>query len=137
MLASATYRTFFNGFLGGDSTWQELYVDARTYRKLSRDGRRKLAFWFLGDFVTGGVAPYLDLPTIASDGRSARGYGEVAIEARACCTAKSEYRETLTQNGFVGFVAFLNATTVESQENRRKAVRPRSRRAPDSAFAFC
>ncbi len=24
-LASTAYRTFFDGFLGGDSTWQELY----------------------------------------------------------------------------------------------------------------
>ena len=31
-LASASYRTFFDGFLGGDSTWQELYLDARTYK---------------------------------------------------------------------------------------------------------
>ena len=57
-----TYRTFFNGFVGGDSTWQEMYVDLRTYRKLTDDGRRRLAFWVLGDLVTGGTAPYLDLP---------------------------------------------------------------------------
>ena len=61
-LASATYRTFFDGFLGGDSTWQETSFDLRTYRALTRDGRHTLAFWFLGDFVTGGVAPYFDLP---------------------------------------------------------------------------
>ena len=34
-LASAAYRTFFNGFLGGDSAWQELIFDVRTYRKLT------------------------------------------------------------------------------------------------------
>jgi len=43
-LASATYRTFFNGFLGGDSTWQEASIDVRSYRPLTRDGRHELAF---------------------------------------------------------------------------------------------
>src|SRR5262249_29867061 len=61
-LAAATYRTFFQGFLGGDSSWQLLDVDVRTYKSFGRDERQKLGFWMLGDFVTGGVAPYLDLP---------------------------------------------------------------------------
>src|SRR5206468_4749593 len=77
-LASAAYRTFFDGFLGGDSSWQELYIDVRTYRNLQADGRQRLAFWFLSDLVVGGTAPYLDLPATAGDtyGRSARGYSE-------------------------------------------------------------
>ena len=37
--ANVTYRTFFDGFLGGTSTWQEAYVDVRTYRALGNDGR--------------------------------------------------------------------------------------------------
>jgi hypothetical protein len=133
LLANATYRTFFNGFLGGDSTWQELYVDARTYRKLTRDGRRKLAFWFLGDFVAGGVAPYLDLPTIASDGRSARGYGEGRYRGEKLVYGEVEYRDTLTRNGFLGFVAFLNTTTVDSQETGEKLF---DAVAPGAGFGF-
>ena len=35
-LASASpFAPFFDGFLGGDSTWQQLTVDVRTYRKLT------------------------------------------------------------------------------------------------------
>jgi hypothetical protein len=75
-LASAIYRTFFSGSIGGDSTWQQLYLDLRTYKELSNDGRHKLAFWLIGNLVTGGTAPYLDLPSTGSDGRSARGYIE-------------------------------------------------------------
>jgi hypothetical protein len=115
-LASAAYRTFFDGFLGGNSTWQELYVDVRTYRRLSADAHRKLAFWFLGDIVTGGVAPFFDLPSIASDGRSARGYSEGRYRGERLLYGELEYRETLTRNGFLGYVAFLNATTVGSNE---------------------
>jgi outer membrane protein assembly factor BamA len=117
-LASATYRTFFDGFLGGDSTWQETSFDVRTYRALSRDSRRTLAFWALGDFVTGGVPPYFDLPATAGDsyGRSARGYGEGRYRGDRLVYGEVEYRQTLTRNGLFGFVTFLNTTTIDSHE---------------------
>ncbi len=117
-LASATYRTFFDGFLGGDSTWQELYLDLRTYRKLTVDGRQRLAFWFLGDLVTGGTAPYFDLPETAGDtyGRSARGYAEGRYRGEKLLYGEVEYRNTLTENGLFGFVAFLNTTTIGSRD---------------------
>ena len=116
VLASATYRTFFSGFLGGDATWQEAYVDVRTYRRLTSDGRRRLAFWMIGDFVTGGTAPYLDLPATASDsyGRSARGYGEGRYRGDHLLYGEVEFRDTLTRNGLLGYVAFLNTTTIDS-----------------------
>ena len=116
VLASATYRTFFNGFLGGDSTWQEAVFDVRTYRNLTSDGRRRLAFWMLGDFVTGGTAPYLDLPATSSDsyGRSARGYGEGRYRGDHLVYGEVELRETLTRNGLLGYVAFLNMTTIDT-----------------------
>jgi outer membrane protein assembly factor BamA len=113
-LASATYRTFFNGFLGGDSSWQELSFEVRTYRKLTSDARRRLAFWVMGDMVTSGTAPYLDLPTTASDGRSARGYSEGRYRGEHLLYGEVEYRSTLTTSGLLGFVAFLNTTTVGS-----------------------
>lgn len=53
---------FFEDFLGGTSDWQQVSYDLRTYVRLSREGRHRLAFWTFGDLVTGGVAPYLDLP---------------------------------------------------------------------------
>lgn len=115
VLASTTYRTFFTG-LGGDSTWQELVYDARTYRALSRDGHHTLAFWTMGDFVTGGVAPFWDLPAIAADGRSARGYGEGRYRGDQLMYGEVEYRSTVTSNGLIGFVAFANVTTISSTD---------------------
>ena len=115
-LASAAYRTFFEGFLGGDSAWQELLVDARTYRKITKDGSQKLAFWFLGDFVTGGTAPYFDLPTTGGSERSARGYSEGRYRGEHLVYGEVEYRGTLTRSGLLGFVAFLNTTTLDSLE---------------------
>jgi outer membrane protein assembly factor BamA len=118
-LASATYRTFFDGFLGGDSSWQELYLDLRAYKALTRDARQRVAFWFLGDLVTGGIAPFLDLPSTGGDtyGRSARGYAEGRYRGERLLYGEIEYRSTLTRNGLLGAVAFANTTTVSSRQD--------------------
>jgi outer membrane protein assembly factor BamA len=118
-LAGASYRTFFKGFLGGDSTWQELYLDTRTYRKLDAKSRHKLAFWLWGDIVTSGIAPYMDLPATGMDayGRSARGYAEGRLRGERLLYGEVEYRATLTNNGFLGMVVFLNATTLANSES--------------------
>jgi hypothetical protein len=57
----------------GDSHWQKLSLDARTYLALSRTRRHKLAGWVFADLVTDGGAPYFDLPSTGSDtyGRAA------------------------------------------------------------------
>jgi outer membrane protein assembly factor BamA len=101
-LASSAYRTFYKGFLGGDSSWQELYLDLRTYRKITADGRHKLAFWAMSDLVTNGIAPYFDLPTTGGDGRSARGYSEGRYRGNHLAYGEVEYRGTLTSNGLLG-----------------------------------
>ena len=133
VLASATYRTFFSGFLGGDSTWQELYLDARTYKNLTPSTRQRLAFWFLGDLVTGGTAPYFDLPATAAQERSARGYGEGRYRGERMLYGEIEYRGALTSSGLVGFVAFLNATTMGSVEANERLF---DNYAPGAGFGF-
>ena len=115
-LGSVSYRPFFRGFLGGDADWQELYIDARTYTKFGATGRHKLALWVWGDMVTGGVAPYMDLPATGMDkyGRSARGYAEGRFRGERLVYGEIEYRATLTGNGLLGMVAFLNTTTLSN-----------------------
>jgi outer membrane protein assembly factor BamA len=118
-LASASYRTFFAGLLGGDSTWQQLNLDARAYTPISRGRRHKLALWVFGDLVVGGVAPYLDLPATGMDsyGRSGRGYAEGRFRGERLLYGELEYRGTLTRNGLVGLVAFVNTSTLSSSES--------------------
>lgn len=118
-LASTTYRTFFAS-LGSSSTWQEVSFDARTYRRLTADGRRTLALWTMGDFVAGGIAPYWDLPAIAADGRSARGYGEGRYRGEHLVYGEVEYRSAITSNGLLGFVTFLNTTTISSADRHER-----------------
>ena len=118
-LAKASYRTLFDGFLGGDSSWQKLNLDLRTYVSLSRDRRQKIAFWAFADLVVGGVAPFFDLPSTAGDtyGRSARGYAEGQFRGERLAYGEIEYRARLTGNGLLGMVAFLNTTTVTNLDN--------------------
>jgi hypothetical protein len=115
---NATYETFFEGFFGGDSSWQEFDIDARAYRNLSKDGRHRLAFWGMGNFVTAGTPPYYDLPATGMDtfGRSGRGYQEGRFRGEQLMYGEVEYRTNLLANGLLGMVAFLNATTVSSRD---------------------
>ncbi len=130
--ASAAYHTFFKE-LGGDSTWQELAIDVRTFRPLTRTGSQRVAFWFMSDLVTGGVAPYLDLPTIGGDIRSGRGYAEGRYRGEHLVYGEAEYRGSLTRNGLVGFVAFLNTSTIGSAETGTRLF---SSYAPGAGFGF-
>jgi hypothetical protein len=132
-LANAVYRTYFDGFLGGDSTWQSLNIDMRTYRPLTHDARQKLAFWFLANLVTGGTAPYFDLPEISYDGRSARGYSEGRYRGEHLLYGEVEYRGSLLQNGLVGVVAFLNTTFVDNPTTGQKLFEAP---APGAGFGF-
>jgi outer membrane protein assembly factor BamA len=133
VLANAVYRTYFNGLLGGDSTWQSLDIDVRTYRPLTHDARQKLAFWFLGNLVTGGTAPYFDLPEISFDGRSARGYSEGRYRGQHLLYGEVEYRGALTSNGLLGVVAFLNTTFVDDTTTGQKLF---DSPAPGAGFGF-
>ena len=112
------YQLFFEGFLGGSSNWQQLNYDLRTYLRLSGNARHTLAFWFFGNLVTGGTAPYLDLPTTGMDtyGRSGRGYGQGRFRGQRLVYGEVEYRTTLTRNGLVGMVAFLNTETLSNEQ---------------------
>jgi outer membrane protein assembly factor BamA len=112
-LARLGYRGLFEDFLGGDSDWQRVNLDLRTYRPLTPSGRHLLAAWVFGEAVTGGVAPYFDLPATGQDtyGRSARGYAEGQFRGEKLAYAELELRSTLMRNGLLGMVAFVNATT--------------------------
>ena len=116
--ANLDYSMFFEGFLGGTSTWQQFNYDLRTYLRLTTDARHKLAFWLFGDLVTGGVAPYLDLPATAMDtyGRSGRGYAQGRFRGQRMVYGEAEYRWTITKNGLFGMVAFLNTETLSDEQ---------------------
>ena len=116
--ARADYRFFFQGFLGGESDWQEVQADLRTYFRLSEDARHKLGLWLYGDFVTQGTAPYYGLPATGMDtyGRTGRGYLQGRYRGEELAYGEIEYRWTVTRNGLFGLVFFLNGQTLSNKE---------------------
>ena len=116
--ANVDYDMFFEGFLGGTSSWQQLNYDLRTYVRLTADARHKLAFWLYANLVTGGNPPYLDLPATSMDtyGRSGRGYVQGRFRGQRMAYGEVEYRWTITGNGLLGMVAFLNTETLSDQQ---------------------
>ena len=117
-LADASYRAFFKGLLGGDSTWQELVLDLRHFTSFRGDRRRTLAFWLYGDGVVNGVAPYFDLPAIGMDtyGRTGRGYAEGRFRGDSMVYGEIEYRQALRRDNLLGMVAFANTSTFSSRD---------------------
>ncbi len=117
--ANASGRAFFKDFLGGSSHWQELYVDVRHYRSLDRGARHRVAFWTYSDFVVGGVAPFFDLPATGAvaRGRAGRGYDGNRFRGERMAYGEVEYRVTLTRNGLLGAVAFLNTESFSGSQS--------------------
>ena len=117
-LARASYRALFDAFLGGDSSWEKVTLDLRAYPSLSSDRRHTLAMWAYADLVVDGVAPYFGLPSTASDpyGRSGRGYAEGHFRGEKLAFLEAEYRAPLLRNGLLGFVGFVNTTTISNRQ---------------------
>jgi hypothetical protein len=116
------YRTLFDGFLGGDSSWQEVDADARVYLPFDARGRHRIGVWAYTSLVTSGVAPYFDLPATVMDkyGRSARAYEEGRYRGERLVYSEIEYRGPLTSNGLLGMVGFATMTTVSNSETGEK-----------------
>ena len=124
-LASVSYRPFFKDLLGGDSAWQEVLFDVRTFVPVKKDARQKVAFWLYGDFVANGVAPYFDLPTLGMDtyGRSGRGYTEGRFRGERLVYGEVEYRATLTRNGLLGHGRVREHDHAQQPRRHAEAVR--------------
>jgi len=121
-IVSSKYRWSFEGFLAGDSAWQEFAADARAYLPLDPSGRYRIAVWSYTALVTKGVAPYFDVPATVMDtyGRSARGYQDGRYRGERLVYGEAEYRGPLMSNGLLGMVAFATMTTVSNSQTAEK-----------------
>lgn len=107
---SGSFRDYLKS-IGSDDNWQELWVEMRVYPHLPAPSRNVLGFWLFG-WLTFGEAPYLNLPSSGWDtyGRAARGYLQGRIRGVNQLYFETEYRRTLTRDGLLGFVVFVNGT---------------------------
>ena len=100
-------------FMGSDENWQSLLLDFRTYIKFPSDSRNILAFWSYDWFTTGGMPPYLLLPSTAWDefSNTGRGYIQGRFRSLNMIDQEAEYRFVVSRNGLFGGVVFVNAET--------------------------
>ncbi|HEX4850767.1 MAG TPA: BamA/TamA family outer membrane protein [Puia sp.] len=109
--------------LGSTKSSSVLLSDFRTYVSFDQYHRHILAFWVYGEFVTGGVSPYLLLPALGYDQkqRSGRGYTFGQFRGEQLLYGETEYRFPISVNtGILGGVLFVNGTTTSSKDNNVK-----------------
>ena len=114
----ASLSFLYNVKIGSNSkeSMQMLY-DARYYLGVSEKNPRHLvAFWSWGSLLLNGTIPYLALPSIGWDtyNRSGRGYIQGRYRGLSMIYNEAEYRFPISKNGFVGGVAYVNATTASN-----------------------
>ncbi|TAF96418.1 MAG: hypothetical protein EAZ47_02430 [Bacteroidetes bacterium] len=105
--------------LGSNTEWHSLTVDTRKYLPVGK--KNILAFWGMGWFTFNSPAPYLELPSTGWDatGNKGRGYMQARFRGQNLLYLESEYRFSLTQNGFLGAVVFANAQSVTDWPSNR------------------
>jgi hypothetical protein len=120
------FRTNFT-FLGSDSNWQSLLIDARHYLHFPATSHNTLAFWTYDVFNFNNNTPYLLLPSTQSDAyeNTGRGYIGGRFRGKDMLYLETEYRFGITSNGFLGGVVFLNGQSFsEPVTNRFEAIAP-------------
>jgi hypothetical protein len=101
-------------FLGSDNNWQSLLIEIRHYIKVPSSSHNILALRSYNDITISGTPPYLDMPSIGWDDYSSTGRGYVPgrYTGRNLIYFESEFRFSLTKNGFLGGVIFGNVELI-------------------------
>ena len=108
-------------FLGSDSNWQSLLINATKYIPLNKKQTQTLAFWNYNWIVLNGKPPYLDLPSTGWDNayNTGRGFIQGRFRGNVMLYFETEYRFGLTRNGVLGGVLFSNIETVSGAPSRK------------------
>lgn len=105
-------------FLGSSQNSSTLWLEFRTYLKLSKKTPRHLiGFWAFGDFLISGKMPYLTMPSIGEDqrARSGRGYTNGRFRGNNIVYGEVEYRFPIWPcSHIIGGVIFANVTTTDN-----------------------
>ncbi|MBV8325015.1 hypothetical protein [Chryseobacterium sp.] len=107
---SLTYRPNFT-FMGSQTNWSSLQIDARKYIRFPASSENVLAFWGFAWLNTSKNAPpYLMLPSTGWDDQNniGRGYIQSRFRGRNMYYYENEYRFAITRNGLLGGVVFAN-----------------------------
>ncbi|MBL7861389.1 MAG: BamA/TamA family outer membrane protein [Cyclobacteriaceae bacterium] len=108
--------------LGSTYTNHSLFVDARKYFSLSHTRSHILAIRSYYWTIINGNVPYLDLPAsnwAPATGIASRGFQSGRYRSNAMVYAEGEQRYQLTENGLIGFVAFMNVSSASEFDTQQ------------------
>jgi outer membrane protein assembly factor BamA len=120
--ANMNYR--FNwGLFNEQSSSNVLYTEFRYFLPLdSKKEQFILGFWAYGQFVTQGVVPYLNLPSIGWDqrSRSGEGYTQGLFRGNSLAYFQTELRFPILCNQLLSGTFFANFTTASHESDTIK-----------------
>jgi outer membrane protein assembly factor BamA len=107
--------------LGSDGNWSSLMIDLRKYFRFPANSNNIIGFWSYNVLTLHGTPPYLALPFTGSDTyiNSGRGYIQGRFRGKDMVYLESEYRFTLTHDGFLGGVVFANVQSFSETNSKR------------------
>jgi hypothetical protein len=110
-------------FLGSNTDWHSLYLDARKYISFSKKGQNVLALWSYFWTTLGSNPPYLSLPALDGEPyqRSGRGFYSGRYIGKSLFYGEVEYRRDITDDGLFGYVLFANFNTVTEPHTKEFA----------------
>lgn len=109
--------------LGSDANWASIITDTRLFTPFPKKSKNVLAFWLYNWVnLNSGIPSYLLLPSNGWDDNhnTARGYLQGRFKGTSLHYAETEYRFTITKNGLIGGVAFVNAQKYNQELFYRK-----------------
>jgi len=127
--AAVGYRPSVKDLFGADAAFQETFMDVRSFVSVTKDRRHRLRRGCMEtSWVWNGAVLRRARLGVSILGRSGRGYTEGRFRGDQLLYGELEYRATLTRNGLLGMVAFVNTTTLAKPGDRRAALRRLRRR---------
>jgi outer membrane protein assembly factor BamA len=118
MFANINYR--FNPALSKNQHASNvLFMEYRYFLPLSKYNEQHVfSVWATGQFVTAGIVPYLNLPSIGWDqrSRSGKGYIQGLFRGQKMVYFETEYRFPISCNQLVSGTVFANFTTASDKD---------------------
>ena len=96
-----------------------LHMEYRYFKPLSKhNDQHVFSFWAIGEFVTLGTVPYLNLPSIGWDqrSRSGKGYTQGLFRGQKLVYFETEYRFPISCNQLISGTVFGNLTTASDKD---------------------
>jgi hypothetical protein len=118
MFANINYR-FNPAFNSNQHASNVLFMEYRYFMPLSKLNKQHVfSIWATGQFVTSGVVPYLNLPSIGWDqrSRSGKGYTQGLFRGQKMVYFETEYRFPIKCNNLISGTVFGNLTSASDKD---------------------